>query len=235
MILATICIFFILISITQGFGIISSSQLSKNGFRKSSIKMEYIPDGLTKAQWEQLKKKEEDERKRLGNLGVMGVNRFKSRSFQAWQESGGKHLFPVNPNLVPYEERPYMQRKGGDWEGTDLSKKGLEGKDQGQSAKRSKTDDVYDNYAKQGLLNSFSIFGKTPLPWTTEATNKISQVNNLVSKQESRGVAGKKLSPEEAEKLKKSLFKPVNTKSSTSTPVTNEKTTDTKKKMFGLF
>lgn len=56
--------------------------------------MEYIPDGLTKKQWEDIKKKDKDK---AGNLGRVGVVRFKSRSFQAWQESGAGHLFPVDP------------------------------------------------------------------------------------------------------------------------------------------
>ena len=47
------------------------------------------------------------------NLGAMGTTRFKSRSFEAWHKAGGVHLFPVDPNTTPYEERPYMQRKDG--------------------------------------------------------------------------------------------------------------------------
>jgi hypothetical protein len=85
-------------------------------------------------------------------MGVLGVQRFKSRSLQAWQEAGAKHLFPVNPNEAKYEERPYMQRRGGDWEGTDLKKKGLTGSDQGTPYKRLDTDDRYDDYGAQGLL-----------------------------------------------------------------------------------
>jgi hypothetical protein len=82
----------------------------------------------------------------------MGVNRFKSRSFEAWQKAGGKHLFPVNPTEVPYEERPYMQRRGGDWEGKDLKNLGLQGKGQGEASKRLKVDEVYEIAEKDGRL-----------------------------------------------------------------------------------
>ena len=91
---------------------------SVSRMQRSNLKMEYIPDGFTKQQWKALKDKEEADKKK--NLGSLGVGKFKSRSFEAWQKSGGKHLFPVDPNNSKYEERPYMQRRGGDWEGGDL-------------------------------------------------------------------------------------------------------------------
>ena len=84
--------------------------------------MEYIPDGFSPKQWADLKAKEAADKKK--NLGALGVGKFRSRSFEAWQKSGGKHLFPVDPNNSKYEERPYMQRRGGDWEGNDLKDKG---------------------------------------------------------------------------------------------------------------
>lgn len=93
-------------------------------FSKSILSMKYVPDGLTKAQWDAIQKKEEEEKKKRAN-GLMGTARFKSRSFEAWQKAGGVHLFPVDPNKTSYEERPYMQRRGGDWEGNDLKQKGL--------------------------------------------------------------------------------------------------------------
>ena len=58
-----------------------------------------------------MKKKEADEMKGK-NLGAIGITKFKSRSFEAFQKSGGKNLFPVDPS-TPLEERPYMQRPGG--------------------------------------------------------------------------------------------------------------------------
>lgn len=163
------------------------------------------------------------------------MQRFKSRSLQAWQEAGGKHLFPVNPNSAKYEERPYMQRRGGDWEGTDLKQKGLQGSDQGTPYERSATDDRYDVYKKKGLLDSVSIFGKgAPLPWTSEAANAISKNTfNPDGKQGVRGVAGRKLSPEELEKLKKQLVKPIVSKKAEPTPQTVP--AEPPKKRFGLF
>lgn len=61
------------------------------------LKMVYIPDGLSPAEW---KKIQAEEKKKKENLGRMGPSRFKSRSFQAWQESGAGHLFPVDPKKV---------------------------------------------------------------------------------------------------------------------------------------
>lgn len=90
--------------------------------------------------------------KAKGNLGVMGVNRFRSRSFEAWQKSGAKHLFPTDPNKTPYEERPYMQRRGGDWEGKDLKKVGLEGRGQGTASQKLKVDEYYEGQAREGKL-----------------------------------------------------------------------------------
>ena len=53
------------------------------GFRRhvarAGLTMEYIPDGLTKAQWDALKKKEEADLKAKGNLGALGTTKFKSR------------------------------------------------------------------------------------------------------------------------------------------------------------
>lgn len=85
-------------------------------------------------------------------MGALGARKFKSRSFEAWQKSGGKHLFPVNPADVPYEERPYMQRRGGDWEGKDLEQLGLQGKGQGSAYQRLAIDTVYEKAKKEGKL-----------------------------------------------------------------------------------
>ena len=113
--------------------------------------MEYIPDGLSKEQWKELKKREEEEIKKK-SFGALGTTKFKSRSFEAWHKAGAKHLFPVDPNEATYEERPYMQRKNGDWEGNDLKQLGLQGKGQGSASKRVKLDDLYDDAASQGKL-----------------------------------------------------------------------------------
>ena len=54
-------------------------------------------------QWEQLKKKEAEANKGK-NLGAIGITKFKSRSFEAFQKSGAKNLFPVAPD-TPIEQR----------------------------------------------------------------------------------------------------------------------------------
>lgn len=113
--------------------------------------MEYIPEGLSKDQWKELKKREAEELKKK-QMGALGTTKFKSRSFEAWQKAGAKHLFPVDPLTTPYEERPYMQRKNGDWEGKDLKGLGLQGKGQGTASKRVNLDNLYDDAASQGKL-----------------------------------------------------------------------------------
>jgi hypothetical protein len=122
------------------------------GSVRSGISMEYIPDGLTKKQWAAIQAEQAEAKAKKGDMTQMGTKRFKSRSFEAWQKAGGKHLFPVNPNDVSYEERPYMQRKNGDWEGSDLADKGLAGKGQGAASKRLKLDNIYDKAKKEGKL-----------------------------------------------------------------------------------
>jgi len=126
---------------------LSSSCLSKHQY----LSMEYIPDGLSKDQWKELKKREEEELKKK-QMGALGTTKFKSRSFEAWQKAGAKHLFPVDPATTSYEERPYMQRKNGDWEGKDLKQLGLVGKGQGTASKRVNLDNLYDDAAKEGKL-----------------------------------------------------------------------------------
>ena len=192
--------------------------------QRSLISMEYIPEGFTKKQWEDLKSKEAENNKK--NLGQLGVGKFKSRSFEAWQKSGGKHLFPVNPNDSKYEERPYMQRRGGDWEGKDLNDRGLKGFGQGQAYERLEIDGMYERAQKAGMLNSVSIFGGASLPWTNEDADKMNNSKEKPLKFE-RGVAGKKLSPQEFSALKANLVKPV---------ITEPKQDKPKKKgLFGWF
>ena len=96
--------------------------------------------------------KEAEELKLKGNQGALGVRKFKSRSFEAWHKAGAKHLFPVDPTTATYEERPYMQRKNGDWEGKDLKAIGLQGKGQGVASERLEIDDLYEKKKKAGKL-----------------------------------------------------------------------------------
>ena len=199
---------------------------------------EYIPDGFTKEQWQAVKKKEAEELKKKGNLGALGTTKFKSRSFEAWQKAGGKHLFPVDPTTTPYEERPYMQRKDGDWEGTDLKKKGLQGRGQGAAAERLKIDGIYDKAKAEGRLDSPSIFGAGfGLDWTGKNKGAASSGEfNPEGKQGARP-AGKQLTPEEIEKLKKNLAKVTKTVKKEEVKASAATTTEAPKKkgFFGLF
>jgi len=85
--------------------------------------MEYIPSGMSKEQWKKLKEKEANKNKGK-NLGKVGITSFKSRTFDEWQKSGGKNLFPVDPTKVKSQkEIPYMQRAGGSADDSDIVKK----------------------------------------------------------------------------------------------------------------
>lgn len=190
--------------------------------------MVYIPDGFSKAQWEAIQKKEADEKKRKGDLALLGATKFKSRSFEAWQKAGAVHLFPVDPNTATYEERPYMQRKGGDWEGSDLKKLGKTGKGQGQGSRRVDLDDLYESAAKAGKLNSASIFGGANLPWTSKQAAALNNKSKPGVTGTQAGVAGKKLTPAEVAALKKNLAKITITPKKETVP-------QEKKKLFGLF
>ena len=131
--------------------------------QRSSLKMEYIPDGISKAQWEKMKAKEAEDLKKK-NLGAVGITKFKSRSFEAFQKSGGKNLFPVDKD-TPLDQRPYMMRPGGQPDGSDLLKKGIIGKGQAAAVKIVDADAKYEKLAAEGALKSspFSI------PWTSAA------------------------------------------------------------------
>ena len=63
---------------------------------------------MTKEQYRKLKEKERSANKGK-NLGKVGITTFKSRSFDEWQKSGGKNLFPVDPRTVKDpKDIPYM-------------------------------------------------------------------------------------------------------------------------------
>lgn len=216
--LAVSAVAFVAVANTSSPGVSIESQFvsSSTAPRTSDSKLfEYIPDGLSKAQWKAIKAKEQKEKEDRAN-GVLGATRFKSRSFEAWQKSGGKHLFPVDPNTTPYEERPYMQRKNGDWGGSDLEKKGLLGRGQGAASKKNFFDEFYEKQKKSGALDSESILGKGPgLPWTGKKLNE--QFGVKARKEERAGgvVAAKgRLSKSELAARKKRLAKVVDTSSS---------------------
>ena len=127
-----------------------------------------------------------------------------------------------------------MQRKNGDWEGNDLKERKLFGKGQGLAGVRMKIDNIYDKAKAEGKLNSVSILGGASLPWTQKDVNSMSTGSfNPEGKQGARGVAGKKLSPEEMAALKSKLVKPIvsSKKSSEAAPAP----AGAGKKLFGLF
>merc|ERR1712085_3220 len=101
-------------------GAVTQTQISNN---KVGLSMEYIPSGISKAQWKKMK--DAEKKKKSGkNLGKTGITSFQSRSFADWQKSGGKNLFPVDPKSVKNaKDLPYMQRPGGSADDADLKKK----------------------------------------------------------------------------------------------------------------
>merc|ERR1712038_1561222 len=103
----------------------SGTQVASNVQNQASMSMEYIPSGMSKEQWRKLKEQEKNKNKGK-NLGKTGITSFKSRSFADWQKSGGKNLFPVDPNSVKSsKEIPYMQRQGGSADDSDLEPGGF--------------------------------------------------------------------------------------------------------------
>jgi hypothetical protein len=101
------------------------------------------------------------------DLSKVGITKFKSRSFEAWQKSGGKNLFPADAS-TPLDKRPYMQRSGGSADGDDLKKKGMFGMGQAASSKKSDVDERYEKLEKEGKLRSSAF----QVPWTSAAANK---------------------------------------------------------------
>lgn len=225
MFFAALLVLVAVLATSNSFSLSSSGSLAK-AKASASLNMEYIPDGLTKKQWAAIKTKEKDDAAKKKN-NVLGAGKFKSRSFEAWHKSGAKHLFPVDPRTTPYEERPYMQRKDGDWEGKDLAKKGLEGKGQGTAYKRLELDGFYEKAKKDGKLDSVSIFGGASLPWTNEAASKVGKENDPSKMKGQRGVAGKKLSDKEMRILKANLAKVQDS--------SKEPKVEKPKKKFGIF
>ena len=98
--------------------------------RASTALSAYVPDGMTAAQWEAVKKKEKAAKAKK-NFGVGGARGFQSRSFNsfvsAMEKGEAGHLFAVNPDdvrsgKVALKDVPYMQR-GGSWDNSDLAGK----------------------------------------------------------------------------------------------------------------
>lgn len=198
--------------------------------------MGYVPEGLTKAQWDAIQKKEKEEK--AAKKAAFGTTRFQSRSFEAWHKAGAVHLFPVDPRTASYEERPYMQRRGGSWEGKDLDKLGLKGRGQGKAQKRLELDDFYEKAKKEGRLDSASIFGGANLPWTAKEANKLNNKGKVSKKPSAVGTqanaAGRKLSSSEFAARKQELAK-VSFKQSEAAKAKAAAGGEKKKGLFGLF
>ena len=118
--------------------------------------MGYIPDGLSKAEWEALKKKEKNTK----NLGASGPRGYKSRSFQSFLEAKERGEADYNMPMFNAKEKlargeikeidiPYMQRPGGSWDNSDI-----------KGAKKlpwTKSDSEYDPFGANE--------GKFKFPW----------------------------------------------------------------------
>ena len=109
---------------------VSSFAPTTTAVRASTSLHGYVPDGLTKAEYDKLKRKEVDAQKKK-NFGTGGARGFQSRSmasFMLAQDRGeAEHLFPVDPEKVrrgeiALKDVPYMQR-GGSWDNSDLQRK----------------------------------------------------------------------------------------------------------------
>ena len=146
-------------------------------------------------------------------------------------------MFPVDPRTTPYEERPYMQRRNGDWEGKDLSAKGYKGKGQGLAGFRLKIDGVYEKAKADGKLDSVSILGGVPLPWTKKDTEKIGK-DSSANVQGPRAQTGRRLSDAELARRKAKLVKPTfkqTKKQAKETAAVETAAPEKKKGLFGLF
>jgi hypothetical protein len=215
-------------------GVMTTAGLARRMANRAALTMEYIPDGMSKAQWDALKKKEQDEMKGK-NLGAIGITKFKSRSFEAWQKSGGKNLFPVDPNSPDYV-KPYMQRKGGMADGSDLVKKGVNIKKLTAGAKpiaRNELDAKYDELEGKGLLRSSPF----ELPWSNSqaaklATAKLSEEQKAKQAEKKAKMASGKSAPTPAPVSKGISFSFGGKKPAPPPPPAPE---PPKKKLFGLF
>ena len=99
-------------------------------FSFSNINKGYVPDGLSKSEWEQLKLKE--KRNKSKNYAISGISKgFKSRSLNEFLELKEKGLVDYNmpvfnarekllKGIIKEKDIPYMQRKNGKPDDSDL-------------------------------------------------------------------------------------------------------------------
>jgi len=89
--------------------------------------MGYVPDGISKKEYEAIKKKEKNTK----NLGVSGPRGYKSRSFASFVLAREKGEYEYNMPMYNAKEKlargeitvadiPYMQRPGGSWDNSDV-------------------------------------------------------------------------------------------------------------------
>ncbi|KAJ8602455.1 hypothetical protein CTAYLR_001285 [Chrysophaeum taylorii] len=167
---------------------------------RTTVSMGYVPDGLTKAQYDKLRADEAAKRAKK-DFGAGGARGFKSRSMQSFMQALEKgeatHLFPVNPDKVrkgeiALKDVPYMQR-GGSWDNTDLTTRnkgwmktgfGMTAFNDGkaQMKKKNRFDDKYNN-----LKPSISLFGTDfSLDWTG---NGAKQDNGVAARAKRNGIS----------------------------------------------
>jgi len=134
---------------------IYSLSLTRN---KGFISMEYLPDGLSREQWNLIKKGDNNtsRNKKLSDKS------FKSRSFKSFQEAlergekGAKNfpIFNANEKLRKGEIKkvdiPYMQRNNGAWDNSDVVNKRSK-----YYKKWTKTDKEFSRNSNKWLKMSF--------------------------------------------------------------------------------
>ena len=131
----------------------------------TTARFAYVPDGMTAAQYAQLKAKEKKERE-TKNFGRGGARGFESRSMTSFQ-------YALERGEIALKDVPYMQR-GGSWDNKDLKgKKGWQQTNFGMRAfndgnakklKENKYDKMYNKLAKdKNQLGN----GRGKADWTT--------------------------------------------------------------------
>ena len=110
---------------------LSNAMSARTRATKGALSMGYVPDGLSKAQWDKIKAKEK-QTKKLKMDGTSGM-KFRSRSFDDFvkgRENGTlqynmpmeKAAEKLKKGLIKPEDVPYMQRPGGMPDNSDLKK-----------------------------------------------------------------------------------------------------------------
>ena len=117
---------YIVCLITTAHSFIINLQSTKSNILKAG----YVPDGLTEKEWKNIKNTENEAIKKK-NFAKTGTTGFKSRSFKSFQKDleNGKNAknFPMfnakeklSKGLIKKKDIPYMQRKNGNWNNSDV-------------------------------------------------------------------------------------------------------------------